>query len=48
MFFAAVAWSGLIVPAADDKTVWSTGGVVNGKGKLKHFEYNVPQYHTCH
>jgi len=28
--------------------MWSIGGVVTGKGKLKCFEYNVPQYHACH
>jgi hypothetical protein len=28
--------------------LWNIGGVVTGKGKLKCFEYNVPQYHACH
>jgi len=27
--------------------MWSIG-VVTGKGKLKYFKYNVPQYHACH
>jgi hypothetical protein len=48
MFFAVVAWSWLVVPAADDNRMWSIGGVVTGKGKLKCFKYNVPQYHMCH
>jgi len=37
-----LASSGSVVPVSGDGWVWNIGGMMNGRGKLKNLEKNLP------